>query len=253
MSLRLAAIAALAVCAAPLAAQADTLIGGVALGTPLDALVKTMGAPAAAHSGDNGNEIVWQQAGDETGVFVEDGVVDAIVYQPVRAKRITVDFDGKPVSFAVGTYTADQADAQLAADAQFSTGSTRTYIPAPGRELVLHFDERTNTLASVAYGERGTIARIGYINADEIATAVPYHAAILNKSAINDAATGPAALIAYAIDRHGVVTTVRVIMPSGVRPFDELLANGLLGDMFTPAHLGGREIASTYYRMVHAP
>jgi hypothetical protein len=253
MNLRLVALAAFAACAVPLGASADTIIGGVALGTPLDSLIKTLGTPDSARSGDTGNEIVWRTAGGRTGVFVEDGVVDAVVYAPIGDRRITVDFDGKPVSFSVGTYTANQADAQLSADAQFSDGTTRTYIPAPGRELVLLFDQRTNVLASVAYGARGTIARLGYVRADDIATSVPYHAAVLNKSAITGTGTGPAALIAYSVDRHGIVKSVAVLAPSGVVAFDDLLANGLLDDKFTPAHLGGREIASTYYRMVHAP
>jgi hypothetical protein len=75
----------------------------------------------------------------------------------------------------------------------------------------------------------------------------------MNASAIKDAGTGPAALIAYSIDRRGIVKSVSVLVPSGVASFDDVLANGLLDDKFTPAHLGGREIASTYYRMVHAP
>jgi hypothetical protein len=253
MRLALAALAALVACGAPLAAAADTIIDGIALGTPLETLLKTEGAPSSVHSGDNGNEILWRTVTGAAGVFVDEGVVDAIVFAPTAGKRITVDFDGKPVSFAIGAYTMDQADVQLAADAQYSDGATRTYIPAPGRELVLMFDEQTKLLARVAYGDRGTIARIGYIRADDIATSVPYHAAILNKSAIKDAGPGPAALIAYSIDRRGFVKNVSVLLPSGVAPFDDLLANGLTDDKFTPAHLGGRGIASTYYRMVHAP
>jgi hypothetical protein len=253
MKAPLVALAAFVGCAFPCAASADTIIGGIALGTPLESVLKTMGTPAFAHSGDTGNEVAWRAPGGQTAVFVEDGIVDAVVYQPIADKRITVDFDGKPVSFAIGAYTLDQADAQLATSAQFSAGSTRTYVPAPGRELVLLFDERTDRLASVAYGQRGTIARLGYIKADDIATSVPYHPATMNKSAIKDAGTGPAALIAYSIDRRGIVKSVRVLVASGVAPFDDLLANGLLDDKFTPAHLGGREIASTYYRMVHAP
>jgi len=253
MRLALAACAAFLACGAPLAAAADTIIDGIALGTPLEALLKTEGAPSSVRSGDNGNEILWRNGTGAAGVFVDDGVVDAIVYQPAGGRRITVDFDGKPVSFAIGAYTIDQADVQLAADAQYSDGSTRTYVPAPGRELVLLFDERTKLLSSVAYGDRGTIARIGYVRADDIATSVPYHAAILNKSAIKDNGNGPAALIAYSIDRRGFVKNVAVLLPSGVASFDDLLATGLTDDKFTPAHLGGREIASTYYRMVHAP
>jgi len=253
MKFALAALAAFVACAAPSAAYADTIIDGIALGTPLDAVLKADGPPFSVHSGDNGNALVWHRAEGQTSVFVEDGIVDAVVSQPAAGRRITVDFDGKPVSFAAGAYTMDQADAQLAADAQFANGTTRTYIPAPGRELVLIFDDRTNRLATIAYGHRGTIARIGYIKADDIATSVPYHAAIMNKSAVKDAGAGPAALIAYSIDRHGIVKSVSVLVPSGVASFDELLASGLTDDKFTPAHLGGREIASTYYRMVHAP
>jgi len=249
----LVAFVAFAACAVPPAAKADTIIDGIAIGTPLESALRADGLPASARSGDNGNTIVWRRPDGQTSVFVEDGVIDAVVFAPAPGKRITVDFDGKPVSFAVGAYTMDEADAQLAADAQFSDGSTRTYIPAPGRELVLLFDQRTKLLATVAYGDRGTIARIGYIKADDIATSVPYHAAVMNKSAIKDAGTGPAALIAYSIDRRGVVKSVGVLVPSGVPSFDDLLANGLLDDKFTPAHLGGREIASTYYRMLHAP
>jgi hypothetical protein len=253
MRRRLAVLAAFAACALPLSAPADTIVAGVAVGTPLEAVLKALGTPDAAQSRDTGNEIVWRTPAGQTGVIVEDGVVDAVVYRPVADQRITVDFDGKPISFSIGKYTADQADAQLAADAQFSDGTTRTYIPAPGRELVLSFDQRTNVLASVAYGARGTIARLGYVRADDIATSVPYHAAVLNKSAIKDSGAGPGALIAYSVDRHGIVKSVAVLAPSGVAAFDEMLASGLLDDKFTPAHLGGREIASTYYRMVHAP
>jgi len=253
MRVALAALAAFVACAVPCAAFADTIIDGIALGTPLENVLKADGLPFAAHSGDNGSTIAWHRPDGRTTVVVEDGIVDAVLAEPAAGRRITVDFDGKPVTLAAGTFTMDQADAQLAAYAQFSNGTTRTYIPAPGRELVLVFDEHTNRLTTVAYGDRGTIARIGYIKADDIATSVPYHAAIMNKSAIKDAGTGPAALIAYSIDRRGIVTSVSVLVPSGVASFDALLASGLTDDKFTPAHLGGREIASTYYRLVHAP
>jgi hypothetical protein len=253
MKSALVALAAFAACALPHAAFAETIVDGIALGTPLDAVLKTAGPPAEARSSDSGNALVWRRADGQTSVVVEAGAIDAIVYEPAAGTRVRVDVDGRPVTFVAGAFTLDQADEQLAADAQFSEGTTRTYVPAPGRELVLVFDERTKRLVTVAYGERGTIARIGYIKADDIATSVPYHAAIMNASAISGAGNGPAALIAYSIDRRGVVQTVSLLVRSGDAAFDERLANGLLDDKFTPAHLGGREIASTFYRMVHAP
>ncbi|MGB8267015.1 MAG: hypothetical protein WCE44_11860 [Candidatus Velthaea sp.] len=248
-----AALGASLVLASPLAARAETVIGGIALGTPLPAALQSAGKPAAARSQDNGNRISWSNARGAIDAYVDDdGIVDAVVFTPPPATPIAAQLDGKPHAFITGTYTADQADAQLAASAQFSDATTRTYEPENGRELVLIFDSKTQTLRSVAYGSRGAIARLGYVKADDIAKSVPFHAAILNRSAITDGGPGPAALIAYSVDRHGVVKAVNVLAPSGVAAFDDRIANGLLDDKFTPAKLGGREIASTYYREVHA-
>jgi hypothetical protein len=248
-----AALAVLCAFALPAAARADTLIEGIALGSPLAVLLKSEGLPAATAAGSTGSAIVWRTPARQTTVYVDDdGVVDAVVDVPPGGTRVRVDFDGKPVVFVTGRFTLDQADAQLAANAQYSSATMRTYEPEPGRELVLLFDEKTAALATVIYGDRGTVARMGYVKADDIATSVPFHSAILNKSAIKDAGPGPAALIAYHINRHGVVTAVDVLAPSGVKEFDALLAAGLLDDRFTPAHLGGRGVDSTFYRLVHA-
>ena len=195
-----AALAVLCAFALPAAARADTLIEGIALGSPLAVLLKSEGLPAATAAGSTGSAIVWRTPARQTTVYVDDdGVVDAVVDVPPGGTRVRVDFDGKPVVFVTGRFTLDQADAQLAANAQYSSATMRTYEPEPGRELVLLFDEKTAALATVIYGDRGTVARMGYVKADDIATSVPFHSAILNKSAIKDAGPGPAALIAYAL------------------------------------------------------
>ncbi|GAC1419606.1 MAG: hypothetical protein NVSMB5_11620 [Candidatus Velthaea sp.] len=235
------AACSLAVITVPLAAFADAPIGGILLGSPVAAIVRTAGTPGSVESADSGNRFTFPTA---TAYADDDGMVRAL---DVSTGDVRVEVDGKPKTFSIGTYTYARAEAELANFAEFSNDSTRTYILSPTRELVLMFDA-AKKLSRVIYGERGPLARLGVIPGEDGAKTFPYKAPKVRHSALADGSGARITIVKLRVDRTGNVTDVEVLVPSTDSPFDERVVKQLATDRFTPATLGGRAIGATVFR-----
>ena len=222
-------------------ARAEGAINGIVLGTPVAAVVQTIGLPGSVLSADSGNRFAFPEA---TAYADEDGVVRAI---DTSTGIIRVDFEGKIKAFPIGTYSYAQAEAELANEAEFSTETTRTYVIGPGRELVLIFDA-SKKLARVVYGERGAVSRLGVIPGEDGTKTVPYKAPKERRAAFPDGTGTRTTIVRVRIDRLGFVNDVAVLVPSNDVAFDDRARKQLLSDRFTPATLGGRAIGSTIFR-----
>lgn len=241
MTSRSIAACAFAVLTLPLAASAETPIGGISVGSSVAAIVQNAGVPVSVESSDSGNRFTFTAA---VAYADDDGVVRAI---DVNGGDIRVDIDGKPKTFAIGAYAYAKAEAELASFAEFSNETTRTYILSPVRELVLVFDT-AKKLSRVIYGERGPIARLGVIPGEDGAKTFPYKAPRVRRSALTDGSGTRATIVKLRVDRGGNVLDVAIVVPSADSAFDARLQTQLLTDRFTPATLGGRAIGATVFR-----
>jgi len=240
--LRLTAVLALVTVALGTIAAAEAPIGGVTIGTTIAALVHDSGFPSTVESTDSGNRFVFPGAVAYTN---DDGVV---VAAETAGGSVSVDIDGKPRTFAIGTYTSGQADLELATVAEYAGDGVRTYRLSDERELVLLFDRPSRTLLRVAYGQRGQLARLGLVSGDDTIKAVPYKAPKMRATARADGTGSRITIVKLDIARTGDVKNVTVVASSGDAAFDAGVTKELMTDRFTPATLGGRAIGATIFR-----
>lgn len=250
MTFGLAALSvACALSALPAAATADEPLVGIAVGAPVSAAAAALGPPANVVSGDDGQRFAF--SGGPIAYTDDDGIVLAV---DVRSGSPAVEIDGRERRFAIGAYTAARADADLAADAEYSTATTRSYRLEPRRDLVLAFDASTARLLRLAYGEPGQLARLGLLPGDPAAKAVVYRAPRARPGSPPDASAasgGHGAVFRVGVDRFGTVASVDVLIPSGDAAADTVAAGRLRGARYAPAQLDGRPIAATVF--VKAP
>jgi len=245
MTARARALFALAVIVSfgvPAAAEAP--VGGVTIGSTIAALVRESGFPASVESMDTGNRFTFAGA---VAYANDDGIV---VAAETAAGSVTVEIDRKLKTFAIGTYTMPQADAELSNVAEFAADGVRTYRLSPERELVLLFDRTTQKLARIAYGQRGQLARLGLVSGDDGNKTVPYKAPRLRHTALSDGNGSRATIVKLEIGRSGDVKTVAIVVPSSDSAFDENVPKVLVTDRFIPATLAGRAIGATVFREI---
>jgi hypothetical protein len=242
-------VAACALLALPAAAAADEPLGGIAVGAPVSAAAATLGPPADVNSGDDGQRFAFPSG--STAYTDDDGIVLAV---DMRSGSPAVEIDGHARRFAIGAYTAARADADLAADAEYSSATVRSYRLAPRRDLVLAFDASTARLQRLAYGEPGQLARLGLLPGDPAAKAVVYRAPRPRSGGAPGAgfagdgmAAGRRAVFRVGVDRFGNVTSVDVLIASGDGAADTVVAGRIRGARYAPAQLDGRPIAATVF------
>lgn len=243
MKLR-ATLLALACIALPLAARAETTVGGIAIGETIAATVHDLGMPLRVESSDTGNAFTFPSS---IAYVDDDGVVRAV---QTSVGTVSVVLDGKPATFAIGESTTDRADALYASVGEYSSDTLRSYRLTPQRELALFFDKATHRLTHAYYGERGALARLGILPGDDITTTVPYRAPKLRGSAVSGTSGALATIVRYEIDARGSVTNLSIAVPSSDPAADTDLLKRLAGDRYVPAQLGGRAIGSVVFRDV---
>lgn len=244
MNRRGAFLVAVAIAALPLAARAETPIGGITIGASIAATVRELGAPQSVESSDAGNIFTFPTSQ----AFVDDeGVVRAAA---VSSGAPSVLIDGKATAFAIGTYTSAQADAHLASIQEFSSDTLRSYALSPRRELALIFATPTHRLVRVYYGERGPLARLGILPGDDINKTVPFRAPKLRGTAVAGTTGALVTIVKLDLDVHGNVTTSTIVVPSTDVAADAELLKKLSTDRYIAAQLGGRAIGSVVFREI---
>jgi hypothetical protein len=222
---------------------ADLPLDGIALGTSVSVLARTLGPPTAVTSSDSGNQFAF--SGGATAYADEDGIVLAV---DVRSGSPRIAVDGTPRAFPIGRDSSARADADLADVAEFATPTLRSFRLAPRRDLVLGFGPTSSRLERVTYGEPGQLARLGLLPGDAAAKAVAYRAPQLRRTAAASAQTGPHSTVyRVAIDRAGIVRSVDVVIPSSTPAEDAMFGRALISDRYTPATLEGRPIAAAVF------
>jgi hypothetical protein len=229
------------------AAAADLPLGGIVIGSSVNAVARTLGPPAAVTSLDSGNGFAF--ADGATAYADDDGVVLAV---DLRSGRPRVDVDGTARAFPIGEYSTARADAELANVAEFATSTLRSYRLGPRRDLVLAFAPASNRLERLAYGEPGQLARLGLLPGDAAAKAVVYHAPRRRGTSAASASAGTrTAVYRVTVDRAGAVQRVDVIIPSSDPAADAEAARMLAADRYAPATLDGRPIAGAVFVELH--
>ena len=246
MKLGLAAVLGL-LSAGARADAAELPLGGIALGSPVSSVARTLGPPATVTSLDSGNGFAF--ADGATAYADDDGVVLAV---DLRSGSPRVEVDGTARAFPIGSYSAARADAELADVAEFSTPTLRSYRLAPRRDLVLGFAPGSSRLERVAYGEPGQLARLGLLPGDGAAKAVDYRAPRRRGTVAADALSGTRTTVyRVAIDRAGTVQRVDVLIPSTAPAADAEGGRALAADRYAPATLDGRPIAAAVFVELH--
>jgi hypothetical protein len=231
---------AVALCAAP--ALAESPIAGITIGESVTAAAKDLGPPSSVESTDTVNRFTFA-----TAVAYVDG--DATIRAVDTATgSFSVDIDGKPHTFTIGTFTTAEADAQLSSYAEYASDTLRSYRLPPSRELALIFDKATQKLTRIIYGERGPIARLGVLPGDNLLNAVPYKAPRVRTTAIAGTTGTRLTVVRIAVDRGGNPTSIDVVVPSADPAWDATLAQRMKDDRFWAAQLGGRNIGATVFR-----
>lgn len=237
----------------PLSAGAQAIGATALVGSNVGVAVRAYGVPTSVASHSDGHHFIFDAGGValDTIVDAEGGVIRAIDLCATVPATFTVDLDGKPRTFAFGTYTMKQADADLATVADYSLDAMRLYRISQVRELVLGFDKTTGALQRAVAGDRTAIVRLGLVPNEPVEKAFPYVAPVLQHSALAKDGTGSqATVVRIDIDRLGVIKTIDVVIPSGDAVFDSGLAKKLASDDYRPAKLGVRPIASSVYREI---
>ncbi len=221
---------------------ADLPLNGIALGTSVRAAAQTLGPPTAVVSSDSGNGFAF--AGGATAYADDDGIVLAV---ELRSGSPRIDVDGTPRTFAIGAYSTQRADADLAEVAEFATPTVRSYRLAPRRDLVLGFGPSSRRLERVTYGEPGQLARLGLLPGDGATKAVAYHAPERRPAGAATVSGPRTTVYRVAIDRAGNVRKVYVVIPSSAPDADADLGRGLVSERYLPATLDGRPIAASVF------
>jgi hypothetical protein len=253
---------ALALLAIPAEAE-DARFNGIAIGTSVAALAAGAGFPTAVASEDSGNRFVYPDG--TTAYADDDGRILAVA---IGAGTARVAIDGAPYSFAIGRYSAADAERELSSEAEYATPALRSYRLEPQRHLVLAFDP-AQRLQRVTYGEPGQLARLGLLPGDAAAKAVTYHPPQPIRPGVAASGQGPlTAVYRIAVDRSGRVAGVAVVIPPSAKetvtaararpglPLDpaqlaEPVAVGLRQGTYAPALLDGKPIAATIFARVH--
>ena len=231
-------------------------LAGIALGSPVAALVGTLGFPAAVASTDLGHR--WDWSGNGTTLIAmtdDDAKVLAVDFTPAgTAPPLTFTVDGKPRTLAFGTYTLAKAQAELSTVSDIATlNGAKLFRLTPTRELALFFDAK-GVLSRAVLGDRLTLARLGFMPADDVGGAFAFKAPRANGT-VHPALHGadpPAhpAIVRVDVDRDGTVASATVLVSSGNPVFDDAAVKALLGQSYRAATIGGKSIASTVFREI---
>jgi len=228
-------------------AAAEVPFDGMTIGMPVGTAAAALGPPVAVSSENDGHRFTF--AG-ETAVYTDDdGTILAI---DARAGSPRIEVDGEVRTFAIGRYTAQRADAELAGVAEFTTPTRHSYRLGPRRDLVFEFSAPGQLLDRVTYGEPGQLVRLGLLPGDAAAKAVTYRAPQLRRSGDEPppaapAGSGDATVFRLTIDRGGTVSAADVLVPSSRPSDDARLAATLRTRRYTPANLDGRPISGTVF------
>jgi len=229
----------------PETAAAESAVAGVTIGMPIRSVALALGPPEHVASSDAGNQFVFR---DGTTAYTDDDGIVLAVDIPTGSPRI--DVDGSTRTFAIGSYPADRADAELAGVAEFATPTRKSYRLSPRRDLVLEFGSASQRLDRVTYGEPGQLARLGLLPGDAATKAVVYRAP-QPRAALAPPANGERGAVVYrlAVDRFGNVTGVDVAIPAPIATdsADADAEQRLRATRFVPALLDGRPIAATVF------
>ncbi len=186
----------------------------VALAAPVAALVRRCGAPVQVESRDDGNHFTFAGDGASVDALVDPdhALVRAIDVRAAAPQTVSADIEGKTRTFAFGSYTLAQADADFANVADYAFESDRAYRLDAARELVLGFDPATKRLTRVAIGARLTLARLGLLPRPIDQPPFPYVAPVLKHTAFPGGVHGVATVVRLDVDRFGIV--LRLEFPS---------------------------------------
>jgi len=215
--------------------------------------VRRCGMPAHVASSDDGNHFTYFDGGASVDALVDSdqALVRALVVRADAPQVMTLDnVGGRAQTFAFGSYTQAQADADLTNVADYSFENARAYRLDAARELVLTFDPLTKRLARVAIGERATLVRVNALPRPLDQPPFPYTAPVLKHTAVPSAAGGESTIVRLDVDRDGIVRNVAVLVPSDDAAADSALRRALADDAYAPARLAGRPIGASVYREI---
>ncbi|HEY0403821.1 MAG TPA: hypothetical protein VGD09_17520 [Blastococcus sp.] len=219
---------------------------------PLAALVRTYGAPTSVATRDDGQHVVFGEAGATVNAIVDDdATIHAVDLAFPAGTAYAIDLDGKRHTLVFGATTSQAARDELAADAETDGTNFRVFRRSADSSMVLVFDPKTSALAHVVVGDRATLLRLGYLT-DPTPNQVrfPFTAPVLRRSAVPDGTGTRATVLRLDLDRGGVVRKVSVVIPSDDAAFDEQLVARLGNEAYAPAKLGGRAIGASVLREV---
>ena len=219
---------------------------------PLAALVRVYGPPASVATRDDGQHIVFADAGASvTAIVDDDATIHAVDLMFPAGTTYALDVDGTTHRFTFGTTTSIAARDELATDAETEGANFRVFRRGDDEVFVLLFDATTSKLAHVLVGDRATLLRLGYVR-DPMPDQprFPFVAPILKHSALSDGSGAKATVLRLDLDRAGIVRNVAVIVASDDSAFDQHLTEQVGHDTYAPAKLGGRTIGASVFREI---
>jgi hypothetical protein len=219
---------------------------------PLAALVRAYGAPASVATQNDGQYIVFADAGASvTAIVDDDATIHAVDLMFPPGTIYALDVDGTTHRFTFGTTTSIAARDELATSAETEGANFRVFRCSEGEVLVLRFDPATAKLAHIVVGDRATLLRLGYVR-DPVPDQpkFPFVAPVLRHSAIADGTGTKATVLRLDLDRAGIVRNVAVVVASDDPAVDQQLTAQVGHDIYAPAKLGGRVIGASVFREI---
>ena len=265
MNMFRAAVAA-AVCALTLAVSSESIrpfgFTDLSLGSSVGALIKKHGPPNVVTT-DVGQIWTWDWAAGKVRVTTDDdGIVRLFDLLPSPKNPVSFALPGTPpLILNFGRMTAPQADIHYKSLAVFSANTifpdssakavARGYRLSPSRDAVMLFEDATQTLSEVSFGEQTYLARAGFLPANSVdPPAVKMTAPVLVHQGSSDY---PATkiegdtFVRITVDETGKVSGATVFATAGDINLDRAALASAKSYSFKPATRDGVPVASVFF------
>jgi len=231
------------------------------LGESVTKVIDAEGSPRVV-STDVGHVWTWEKAGDKIRLTTDDdGVVRMIDLLPAANDHFALKLPSIPApTIAFGVLTVEQADANLAAIADFSGAGTfpdtgakadfRAYRLTPHQDAVFLFDDATKELSEIFYGERDFLARSGLMPGAPESNTPRYTAPVLQHEGNADyppTLKEGDAFLRLSVEKGGTVSNATVFVTSGDPRLDLAAVVSAKHDIFTPAKFNGSPVSAIVF------
>lgn len=255
-----------ATCALSLAVTSESIkpfgFSDLSLGVSVAALIKSHGPPNVVTT-DVGHIWTWDSAAGKVRVSTDDdGIVHLFDVLPSPKKPVSFALPGTPpLLLNFGLMTAAQADIQYKSLAFFSANTVfpdsaakavaRGLRIGPLTEAVMLFDDASQTLREVSYGEQTYLARAGFLPPNSVD---PSPAKITAPVLVHQGSSDyPATkiegdtFVRIVVDQTGKVSGATVFATAGDINLDRAAIASAKSYTFKPATKDGVPVASIFF------